>query len=42
MQVETLKKSPILKGLIDKGELKIVGGYYDLDTGTVERVEAKA
>lgn len=42
VQVETLKKSPILKSLIDKGELKVVGGYYDLDKGTVEMVEAKA
>ncbi|MCY7277552.1 MAG: carbonic anhydrase [Phormidesmis sp. CAN_BIN44] len=42
VQVETLKKSPILEGLIKKNELKIVGGYYDLDTGKFELVEKKA
>lgn len=26
---------PILKEMVDKGELGVVGGYYDLDTGTV-------
>ena len=34
-QVETLKKSPILAELITKDKLKIVGAYYDLDTGKV-------
>jgi carbonic anhydrase len=34
-QVETLKKSPILSDLIAKDKLKIVGAYYDLDTGKV-------
>jgi len=27
---------PILKGLVDKGRLKVVAAYYDLDTGIVE------
>jgi carbonic anhydrase len=27
---------PILKGLVDRGELKVVAAYYDLDTGIVE------
>ncbi len=27
---------PILKGLVDKGKLKAVAAYYDLDTGVVE------
>lgn len=27
--------SPILKEMVDKGELKIIGGYYDLHTGVV-------
>jgi carbonic anhydrase len=40
VQVETLKKSPILSGLIQKGELKIVGAYYDLDQGTVELLKS--
>jgi len=34
-QVEVLKKSPVLSDLIAKGKLKIVGSYYDLDTGKV-------
>ncbi|MBC1240105.1 carbonic anhydrase [Nostoc sp. 2RC] len=35
VQVETLKSSSVLSELIDAGKLKIVGGYYDLDTGKV-------
>jgi carbonic anhydrase len=37
-QVEQLKKSPVLTDLITAGKLKIVGGYYDLDNGTVSLV----
>jgi carbonic anhydrase len=37
-QVEQLKKSPVLTDLIAAGKLKIVGGYYDLDNGTVSLV----
>jgi carbonic anhydrase len=37
-QVEQLKKSPVLTDLIATGKLKIVGGYYDLDKGTVSLV----
>lgn len=34
---ETLKKSkPLLAALIEKGTLKISGGYYDLESGKVE------
>ena len=34
--VNLLKSStPILKPLFDKGELKIIGAYYDLDSGSV-------
>jgi carbonic anhydrase len=34
---EHLKTSePILKGLVERGELKVVAAYYDLDTGIVE------
>jgi carbonic anhydrase len=29
-------KSPILKEMSDKGEIKIVGAYYDLNTGEVK------
>ncbi len=42
VQVETLKKSPILAGLIKDNKLKIVGAYYDLDTGKVEVLKEKA
>jgi carbonic anhydrase len=37
-QVEKLKASPVLSELITAGKLKIVGGYYDLDKGTVSLV----
>ncbi len=37
-QIEQLKTSPVLTELITAGKLKIVGGYYDLDTGTVSLV----
>jgi carbonic anhydrase len=34
--IETIrKKSPILKEMEDKGEIKIVGAYYSLKTGEV-------
>jgi carbonic anhydrase len=34
--IETIRlKSPILKEMEDKGEIKIVGAYYDLKTGEV-------
>jgi carbonic anhydrase len=34
-QVEVLNSDAILGDLVDKGELKIVGAYYDLDTGEI-------
>jgi carbonic anhydrase len=34
-QVKTLNQSAVLGELIDKGQLKIVGAYYDLNTGEV-------
>ena len=34
-QVTTLKSSSVLAKLIETDQLKIVGGYYDLDTGLV-------
>lgn len=37
-QVENLKSSPVLSGLIKEGKLKIAGGYYDLDNGRVTMV----
>jgi carbonic anhydrase len=34
-QIGKLKTSPVLLELVKTGQLKIVGGYYDLDTGAV-------
>ncbi len=35
--IEVIKaKSPILKEMADKGEIKIIGAYYDLHTGEVK------
>lgn len=34
-QIERLKKSPVLAELIAQEKLKIVGAYYDLDTGEI-------
>jgi carbonic anhydrase len=34
--IETIRqKSPILKEMEDKGEIKIIGAYYNLQTGEV-------
>lgn len=38
LQIENLKKSPVLSNLIESGQLKIVGAYYDLDGGTISLV----
>ncbi|MDB9434712.1 carbonic anhydrase [Microcystis aeruginosa] len=37
-QVEKLGKSPVMGELVDKKQLKIVGAYYDLDTGKVNLI----
>jgi carbonic anhydrase len=37
-QVEKLNKSTVIGDLIDKKQLKIVGAYYDLDTGKVNLI----
>jgi carbonic anhydrase len=34
-QVEKLGKSTVIGDLVDKGQLKLVGAYYDLDTGKI-------
>jgi carbonic anhydrase len=34
-QIELLQRSPLLTERLQSGQLKIVGGRYDLDTGTV-------
>lgn len=38
MQAEKLKSSPVISQLIKENKLKVVGGYYDLDTGKVTMV----
>jgi len=38
LQANRLKASPVINQLIEEGKLKIVGGYYDLDTGKVTMV----
>lgn len=37
-QIATLKTSPVLADLIKSGKLKIVGGFYDLNTGIMTQV----
>jgi carbonic anhydrase len=37
-QIRKLESSPVLSELVAMGELKIVGGFYDLDTGIVTPV----
>lgn len=38
VQVANLKKSPIISDLVKEGKLKVVGGYYDLDTGEISLI----
>jgi carbonic anhydrase len=38
LQAQRCKASPLLSERMDAGTLKIVGGYYDLDTGKVTMV----
>ncbi|MEH2112560.1 carbonic anhydrase [Nostoc sp.] len=38
VQVQKLKSSPVLSKLIEEEKLKIVGAYYDLDTGKISIV----
>ncbi len=35
LQANRLKASPVISKLIEDKQLKVVGGYYDLDTGAV-------
>ncbi|MEG3936673.1 carbonic anhydrase [Microcoleus sp. N9_B2] len=35
LQAKRLKASPVISKLIEENKLKVVGGYYDLDTGAV-------
>ena len=36
LQAQRLKESPVISQLIQQNKLKVVDGYYDLDTGAVE------
>jgi carbonic anhydrase len=38
LQVDNLKKSPVISQLIKENKLKVVGAYYDLDTAKVSLV----
>ncbi|MBD2182865.1 carbonic anhydrase [Planktothrix sp. FACHB-1355] len=38
VQVENLKKSSVISQLIKENKLKVVGGYFDFDTGVVSMV----
>jgi carbonic anhydrase len=37
-QIATLKTSPVLMDLVNSGKLKIIGGFYSLDTGIITQV----
>src|SRR5204862_6288496 len=40
--VDTLRAStPILKAKVDSGDVKVIGGYYSLDTGAVTFIDEK-
>jgi carbonic anhydrase len=38
LQVERLKTSAVIANAIEQGKLKVVGAYYDLDTGAISLV----
>ncbi len=38
LQIERLTASEVISQLIQEGNLKVVGGYYDLDAGTVTMI----
>ncbi|MEG5015621.1 MULTISPECIES: carbonic anhydrase [unclassified Microcoleus] len=38
LQTRKLKASPVISQLILENKLKVVGGYYDLDTGLINRL----
>jgi carbonic anhydrase len=40
--VNALRSStPVLKGKVDSGEVQVIGGYYNLDTGSVSFLDEK-
>jgi carbonic anhydrase len=38
LQVQRLQSSSVIASAVQKGKLKVVGGYYDLDTGKISLV----
>jgi carbonic anhydrase len=38
LQMQRLQLSPVIAKLVQEGKLKVVGGYYDLDTGQVSLI----
>src|SRR5690606_33657214 len=36
---QILEKSPVLREMLENGEIGITGGYYDVDTGEVEFIK---
>lgn len=38
LQTKRLQTSPVIFKLVQQGKLKVVGGYYDLDTGAVSLI----
>jgi len=38
---QILEHSPILKGMIEKGEIELIGGMYDVETGKVDFFDAE-
>jgi len=38
LQVQRLEKSPVIASAVNIGKLKVVGAYYDLDTGKISLV----
>ena len=38
LQIERLHTSKIISQLVQEGRLKVVGAYYDLDTGSIHLI----
>ena len=38
LQVQRLQASPVIASAVQAGKLKVVGAYYDLDTGAISLV----
>ena len=38
LQIQRLQTSPIIASAVQEGKLKVVGAFYDLDTGAIDLV----